>query len=157
MRSCNRAPKFGPVDDETKAKREMLGARIQQARIAAGFTVQQRFCEAVNVRPPTLHRWERGQNVPDAFNLYEIARVCGVSMEWLVTGASAASSDELERWKETPTGRSAPAEAVAFLASLPLLGHEPSVLFYDLAFVAWQNGLDREDAARAARATEIRH
>lgn len=133
----------------------MIGARIQQARLAAGYHVQAQFCRAVGTDPPTLHRWERGQMVPGSAHLYEIAKVSRVSMEWLMDGEEHASA-ELLRWLETPKGKAAPPEARSFLAGLPLLGYRPSTLFYDLALVAWEAGLTPDEAARAAKQTARR-
>lgn len=132
----------------------MIGARIRQAREAVGLHNASEFGRRVGVTPTTVYRWERGAVVPDIFNLADIARVTRTTMEWLVTGEERPENTALRDWLETETGKSAPPEAVAFLSSLPLLGYRPSSLFYDLALVAWRNGLTPEEAARAAKVTE---
>jgi transcriptional regulator with XRE-family HTH domain len=142
--------------DDTPELRRMIGARIQQARLAVGHHVKAEFCRQVGTDGPTLHRWETGQNIPEALNLYEVARVCGVSMEWLIAGQTREDSTIFAEWKDTPTGKTAPPEAMAFLQGLPLLGYRPSLAFYDLALTAWKHGLSREEAVRAAKTTARR-
>lgn len=133
-----------------------IAERIQQARLAVGLANQSEFARRIGVVAPTIYRWERDHVAPDIFNLYEIARVCRVSMEWLVSGEGVASGAELAAWLDTPRGRGTSPEARAFLAGLPLMGHQPSSLFYDLALVAFESGLTREEAASAAKATMVR-
>jgi transcriptional regulator with XRE-family HTH domain len=134
----------------------MLGTRIQQARLAMGFNNQAEFCRRVGVQAETLYRWERGRVAPDAFNLYEVARLLNVSMEWLVAGEKRAENPALAEWLDSPKGRAASPDARAFLASLPIGGYRTAPLFYDLALVAYEAGLSREETVRAAAQTARR-
>lgn len=63
-----------------------VGARVLQAREAGGFTVAARFAEKIGVRPHTLWRYEVGHIMPGPEKLLKIAALCGVSIEWLLTG-----------------------------------------------------------------------
>lgn len=63
-----------------------IGARIRSARQAAGRTNAAAFAREVGCQPHTLWRYETGQITPSVERLAEIARACGVRMEWLATG-----------------------------------------------------------------------
>lgn len=145
----------GAVED-TAELRAQIAERIREARVAAGYENASAFARAISTSPHALYRYERGGVVPSIFMLYDIARVSGVSMEWLVSGAEPDAEPALLAWLETPTGRAAPPEAVAFLRGLRLGGFTATGLFYDLALVAWTNGLDASEATLAARATAVR-
>lgn len=60
-----------------KSRREILGLR--QADIARAFQIS---AQAVS-------KWERGGNAPDIAMLVDLARLLGVSIEWLLGGTSA--------------------------------------------------------------------
>lgn len=92
-----------------KVMRATVGDRIREARLAAGFENASEFGRLVGVTPTTVYRWERGQVVPTIFALHDIARACGASMEWLVSGAE---SDDFRR------GVIAAAEAAARAADV---------------------------------------
>lgn len=159
-RECPVAFVYAPTDasvvEDTKEARRAIGARIRQARLACGLDNASEFARRVSVTPTTVYRWEAGSVVPSVFTLYDIAAVCGVSMEWLIGGEEPDTSAVLSAWLDSPSGQSAAPDAIAFLRSMPLLGYEPSPVFYDLAMVAWRNGLSRDEAARAAKATALR-
>lgn len=140
--------------EDTPEARRAIGQRIAEARAAIGTANASLFADQLGVRPNTVYRWERGELVPSIFTLYRIAQLAGVTMEWLVGGTETPADPHLERWIRTPTGQTAPAEALAFLRSLPLRGYVPSDLFWDLALTAWRAGLAPDDASRAARTTE---
>jgi transcriptional regulator with XRE-family HTH domain len=143
-----------PLVEDTPEARQMIGARIRQAREAIGLGNASEFGRRVGVTPTTVYRWERGAVVPDVFNLCDIATVTRTTMEWIISGAERPENETLRAWLETDEGKVAPPEARAFLESLPLLGYRPVPLFYTLALAAWRNGLTPEDAARAAKVTE---
>lgn len=136
--------------EDTPENREALGRRIAEARIAAGYTNQSEFCRRMGTNPPTLNRWERGKMAPEIWNLHEIAVLCRVSMEWLMTGEVGARSDSYRRWR---SGKTVSPEAIAFIESVPIGGYQDDELFYDLLLLAWQRGLSRDEAAIAAKTT----
>lgn len=59
-------------------------ARIAKARAASGLT-QHEAAVRLGVHPTQLSRWENSI-VPSVESLVDIARVLGVSVEWLATG-----------------------------------------------------------------------
>lgn len=61
----------------------MLGDRIRAARINANLN-QSKVAEAIGVNAITVSRWERGVNTPGTDVLKKVAKVLGVTMEWLV-------------------------------------------------------------------------
>lgn len=62
-----------------------IGARIREARLAAGLA-QTKLAVAAGVNQATLSRWERGA-IPVAEEIGAIASACGVSVQWIMTGA----------------------------------------------------------------------
>jgi transcriptional regulator with XRE-family HTH domain len=141
------------VEEKTNARTE-IGARIARARLAAGFENGADFARACGVVPNTLYRWERGELVPDVFKIDVIARLTGVTLDWLIRGAETTTHAALRDWRATPRGATAPDPAVRFMESIPLEGYSPTPTFYDLVMIAWEAGLTPGEAFLGARFTE---
>ena len=104
-----------------------------------------------------MGRWERGDGLPDALNIEAISRVCGVSADWLLRGVPPSQASEVfARWRASPRGMTASEVALLFLETLPLGSWTPSLVFYDLALLAFEQGLSQEEAVDAARVTALR-
>lgn len=69
---------------------ETMGSRIIQARKRAGLT-SAKLADAVGCRSVTVWRWESGNCTPNMKSAQNIARVCGVSLSWLVDGSGRMS------------------------------------------------------------------
>lgn len=139
------------------AARLAVGGRVKAARIGAGYESAADFAKAVGVGSNSVYRWETGRIVPDIFSLGAIARACRVTTDWLIHGEgvhSAVTIEALARWRATHRGRGASDDALRFLESLPLDGYTPTHAFYDLALIAFENGLDPKEAASGARFME---
>lgn len=67
-----------------------VGARIRKARECAGFSKGTDFADKIGVRAHTLWRYEDGRITPRATVLLKIARACGTTIEWILTGDGAA-------------------------------------------------------------------
>ena len=81
-----------------------VGARIREARIAAGFKRQAMFARAVGVNPVTLNRHEQGRVIPCIELIRSYAKVLGVSASYLQYGIGDpqiphAVHDYLEHWQ----------------------------------------------------------
>jgi transcriptional regulator with XRE-family HTH domain len=74
--------------NDTATARVALGARIAQARGAAGYDNAAEFARQIGVSPNSVYRWERGELAPDVFSIVAIAHVARVSCHWLLTGAA---------------------------------------------------------------------
>lgn len=72
-------------------KQASVGARIEKARLRAGYKVATRFADAIGVRAHVLWRYENGRALPRIGTLAKIARHAGVRMEWLATGEGRMS------------------------------------------------------------------
>lgn len=134
-----------------------LGLRIDEAWVRAGYANRSAFFRDTNLPDYNqLAKWARGAAVPNVQFLAEIARVCRVSLDWLVFGAEETPAALLD-WLETEGHRVEP-EAKQFLRSLPTHGYKATRAFYDLAYQSWKLGLVREmsaeEAAQMARDTE---
>jgi transcriptional regulator with XRE-family HTH domain len=64
---------------------ENFGARVTQARKAAGFTVRQ-LATRMSVKPSTIENWEAGRSEPRANKLVMLAGVLGIPVLWLLDG-----------------------------------------------------------------------
>lgn len=76
--------------------RAAISTRIREARKQAGFRNRNDIADLLHVHPRTIEDWENAkhQNVPWD-RLDEIARVTGVSREWLLHGEPEEAEDEL--------------------------------------------------------------
>jgi transcriptional regulator with XRE-family HTH domain len=63
-----------------------IGSRIREARIAAGFSRAEHFARKLEIASAQLSKYELGHVEPRAEKLASIARACGVSIDWLITG-----------------------------------------------------------------------
>lgn len=133
----------------------LLAKRISQARLMRGYENASEFARLLGVAPNTVYRWERGEVTPQAYQVVAIARAAGVTTDWLLLGQADDVSHDLARWLETPRGKSATPEAIAWMQRVPVTGFRPSDMFFDLALLAFERGLTPEDAAAVARYNEI--
>ena len=69
---------------------ETLGRRIARLRLAKTAT-QERLAKELNVSPQAVSKWENDINYPDISLLPDLARFLGVSVDELLSGASASA------------------------------------------------------------------
>ena len=97
---------------------ETLGRRIARLRLARTAT-QERLAKELNVSPQAVSKWENDINYPDISLLPDLARFLGVSVDELLSGASA-SAQETEAAQESVAARARAVEAV------PVADDEPA-------------------------------
>ena len=95
---------------------ETLGRRIARLRLARTAT-QERLAKELNVSPQAVSKWENDINYPDISLLPDLARFLSVSVDELLSGASA-STQETAVAQESAAVRSA-AEVVSVAADEP--------------------------------------
>lgn len=95
---------------------ETLGRRIARLRLAKTAT-QERLAKELNVSPQAVSKWENDINYPDISLLPDLARFLGVSVDELLSGASA-SAQEIAAAQESAAEKSA-AEVVSVAADEP--------------------------------------
>ena len=95
---------------------ETLGRRIARLRLARTAT-QERLAKELSVSPQAVSKWENDINYPDISLLPDLARFLGVSVDELLSGASA-SAQESASVQESAAEKSA-AEVVAVAADEP--------------------------------------
>lgn len=95
---------------------ETLGRRIARLRLARTAT-QERLAKELNVSPQAVSKWENDINYPDISLLPDLARFLGVSVDELLSGASA-SAQESASVQESAAEKSA-AEVVSVVADEP--------------------------------------
>ena len=71
---------------------ETLGRRIARLRLAKTAT-QERLAKELNVSPQAVSKWENDINYPDISLLPDLARFLGVSVDELLSGASAFAQE----------------------------------------------------------------
>ena len=95
---------------------ETLGRRIARLRLARTAT-QERLAKELNVSPQAVSKWENDINYPDISLLPDLARFLGVSVDELLSGASA-SAQESASVQESAAEKSA-AEVVSVAVDEP--------------------------------------
>ena len=73
---------------------ETLGRRIARLRLAKTAT-QERLAKELNVSPQAVSKWENDINYPDISLLPDLARFLGVSVDELLSGASASAQESV--------------------------------------------------------------
>ena len=95
---------------------ETLGRRIARLRLAKTAT-QERLAKELNVSPQAVSKWENDINYPDISLLPDLARFLGVSVDELLSGASASAQESVAA-QESAAEKST-AEVVAVAADEP--------------------------------------
>lgn len=90
---------------------ETLGRRIARLRLAKTAT-QERLAKELNVSPQAVSKWENDINYPDISLLPDLARFLGVSVDELLSGASASA-------QETEAAQESAAEVISVAADEP--------------------------------------
>lgn len=105
---------------------ETLGRRIARLRLARTAT-QERLAKELNVSPQAVSKWENDINYPDISLLPDLARFLGVSVDELLSGASA-SAQESSAAQESVAAREHATEVVPVAADeLAEIEEEPVV------------------------------
>ena len=95
---------------------ETLGRRIARLRLAKTAT-QERLAKELNVSPQAVSKWENDINYPDISLLPALARFLGVSVDELLSGASASAQESIAA-QESAAEKST-AEVVSVAADEP--------------------------------------
>ena len=90
---------------------ETLGRRIARLRLTKTAT-QERLAKELNVSPQAVSKWENDINYPDISLLPDLARFLGVSVDELLSGASA-SAQETAAAQESTAAEKSTAEVVS--------------------------------------------
>ena len=104
---------------------ETLGRRIARLRLAKTAT-QERLAKELNVSPQAVSKWENDINYPDISLLPDLARFLGVSVDELLSGASASAQEST-----SAQGNAAAQESAAEVVSVA--ADEPAEIVEELA------------------------
>ena len=91
---------------------ETLGRRIARLRLARAAT-QERLAKELNVSPQAVSKWENDINYPDISLLPDLARFLGVSVDELLSGASASAQESVVAQESTAEKSAAAVVSVA--------------------------------------------
>lgn len=116
---------------------ETLGRRIARLRLARTAT-QERLAKELNVSPQAVSKWENDINYPDISLLPDLARFLGVSVDELLSGASA-SAQESSAAQESAAEKST-AEVVSVAADEPAEIVEESAEYADQGIATQSSG-----------------
>lgn len=105
---------------------ETLGCRIARLRLAKTAT-QERLAKELNVSPQAVSKWENDINYPDISLLPDLARFLGVSVDELLSGASASAQENAAQStaaqstasQEGPAAQESVAEVISVAADEP--------------------------------------
>ena len=111
---------------------ETLGRRIARLRLARTAT-QERLAKELNVSPQAVSKWENDINYPDISLLPDLARFLGVSVDELLSGASAST-------QETAAAQESTAEVVSVAADEPAEIVEESAEYADQGIATQSSG-----------------
>ena len=115
---------------------ETLGRRIARLRLSKTAT-QERLAKELNVSPQAVSKWENDINYPDISLLPDLARFLGVSVDELLSGASASV-------QETAAQESAAVQSTAEVVSVaddePVEIVEESAEYADQGIAAQSSG-----------------
>lgn len=78
--------------------RETVAERIAYYRKKAGLT-QSQLAEKLNYSDKSVSKWERGEGLPDAFVLYKMTELFGISMNEITGGSEPLSKTEVRKTK----------------------------------------------------------
>ena len=95
---------------------ETLGRRIARLRLARTAT-QERLAKELNVSPQAVSKWENDINYPDISLLPDLARFLGVSVDELLSGASASAQETAAA--QSAAAQESAAEVVSVAADEP--------------------------------------
>ena len=95
---------------------ETLGRRIARLRLAKTAT-QERLAKELNVSPQAVSKWENDINYPDISLLPDLARFLGVSVDELLSGASASAQETAAA--QSAAAQESAAEVVSVAADEP--------------------------------------
>ena len=104
---------------------ETLGRRIARLRLTKTAT-QERLAKELNVSPQAVSKWENDINYPDISLLPDLARFLGVSVDELLSGASASAQESV-----AAQGNAAAQESAAEVVSVA--ADEPAEIVEELA------------------------
>ena len=91
---------------------ETLGRRIARLRLARTAT-QERLAKELNVSLQAVSKWENDINYPDISLLPDLARFLGVSVDELLSGASASAQESVAAQERAAEKSTAEVVAVA--------------------------------------------
>lgn len=86
---------------EKNALCEQFSARFTEAIGLSGLR-QKDLAKHTNIREQTLSRYKTGERIPDTYELYRIATVLGVSIDWLL-GIDSPSDSSTSPSPHAPT------------------------------------------------------
>ena len=114
-------------------------SNIIRLRTQAGFT-QAELGEKLNYSDKTISKWERGEAIPDAYVLTQMAEIFNVTVDYLLTTHDAWENPNAQEEQEQGISR----HSVNMIIAIAVLGVwtmalSVFVLLWLLGFIVWQS------------------
>ncbi|WP_273759690.1 helix-turn-helix domain-containing protein [Bartonella sp. ML70XJBT.G] len=122
-----------------KEPKTELARRFREVRRALGFTERKQFAEHLGVTAGSIGTYETGISEPTASALSKYKEICGVSLDWLITGTGEMFADIA---KAKAAGFKPQAIPVGLMKKL---GHLADTTYHDAKII-----LSPEDVAELA-------
>lgn len=74
-----------------------VGERLRRLRVAAGYSSQVEYAEALQISPQRYNHWERGRRLPDLWAIGRIISMTGATADWIFFGNQASMPIDLMR------------------------------------------------------------
>jgi transcriptional regulator with XRE-family HTH domain len=85
------------VSDESTEGLQQIGERLRLLRVAAGYSNQVEYAEALDISPQRYNHWERGRRMPDLWAIGRICTMTGATADWIYFGVVSAMPIDLMR------------------------------------------------------------
>lgn len=127
-----------------KEPKTELARRFREVRRVLGLTERKQFAKHLGVTAGSIGTYETGISEPTASALFKYKEICGVSLDWLITGKG-------EMFADIAKAKAAAFKPQAISAGvMKKLGHLAYTTYYDL-----QITLSPEDVADYGRLQEL--
>ena len=76
---------------------DRFATRVRLARLVAGYRSQRELAQVLGVHHSAVSNWERGLQFAKVTDLYALAKVLGVTTDWLLAGDEAGLTVDRRR------------------------------------------------------------
>ena len=116
--------------------RLVVASNLIKLRTGAGLT-QLELGERLSYSDKTISKWERGDSMPDAYVLSRIAKMFGVTLDYLVSEHDEWESEDDRRKREDQVQFSGTVVTLVSLAGIWTLAMLAFVVFWLMGSIQW--------------------
>ena len=112
-------------------------SNIIKLRTEAGLT-QAELGEKLNYSDKTISKWERGEAIPDAYVLTQMAEIFGVTVDYLLSSHDAWESPEQQESRQEEAGYSVNMIIAISVLGVWTMAHTIFVLLWLFDIILWE-------------------